>query len=185
MIGVQCRETKMGLRGLVVSILALSAGAVAAAELADFIPAADGATACWQRIYDETHLAAHPDQQVTAMTFALTYEVFEQAQDGMHLFGLDVALRDGRKGTTSGSCSVHEGEVRCGVECDGGGLALDLREDGAVLADLEAYGYISMESECGSDGEMESFPLEPGLDDKQFLLHPADAKTCKALLPRW
>ena len=58
-------------------------------------------------------------------------------------------------------------------------------EEMGKLFDLEATGYIRMESECGSDGERESFPLEPGRYDKQFLLSPVAAKLCKALVPTW
>jgi hypothetical protein len=176
----------MGVKAILAGLIIGSVSAVGAAELSDFVPTEDGASACWQRLYDEAHLAGHPDQQVTAMTLLMSYLTFEDGSEGMHYFGLDVALRDGRKGTTSGGCWLSEGVVRCGVDCDGGGLVLSRNDDGSVLADLEAYGYISLESECGGgDGELESFPLEPGLDDKQFLLQPADAKLCKALLPEW
>ena len=176
----------MGLKAIVTGLIVGSASAAGAAELADFVPAEPGASACWQRLYDEAHLAGHPDQQVTAMTLLMSYLTFDDGSEGMHYFGLDVSLRDGRKGTTSGGCWLSEGVVRCGVDCDGGGLALTRNGDGSVLADLEAYGYISLESECGGgEGELESFALEPGLDDKQFLLRPTDAKQCKALLPDW
>ena len=176
----------MGMKAIVAGLIIGSASAVGAAELTDFVPAEPGASACWQRLYDAAHLASHPDQQVTAMTLLMSYLTFDDGSDGMHYFGVDVSLRDGRKGTASGGCWQTEGVVRCGVDCDGGGFVLTRNGDGSALADLEAYGYISLESECGGgDGELESFPLEPGLDDKQFLLKPADAKLCKALLPEW
>ena len=176
----------MSLKAIAAGLVIVSASAVGATELDDFVPAEAGASACWQRLYDETHLDGHPDQQVTAMTLLMSYLTFEDGSEGMRYFGLDVSLRDGRKGTTSGGCWLSEGTVRCGVDCDGGGLVLTRNGDGSVLADLEAYGYISLESECGGgEGELESFPLEPGLDDKQFLLLPADAKLCKALAPEW
>lgn len=176
----------MGVKAILAGLIIGSVSAVGAAELSDFVPTEDGASACWQRLYDEAHLADHPDQQVTAMTLLMSYLTFEDGSEGMHYFGLDVSLRNGRKGTTSGGCWLSEGVVRCGVDCDGGGLALSRNDDGSVLADLEAYGYISLESECGGgDGELQSFPLEPGHDDKQFFLQPADAKLCKALLPEW
>ena len=176
----------MGMKAIVAGLVIGSVSAVSAAELTDFVPAEPGASACWQRLYDEAHLADHPDQQVTAMTLLMSYLTFEDGSEGMHYFGVDVSLRDGHKGATSGGCWASEGIVRCGVDCDGGGLVLSRNADGSVLADLEAYGYISLESECGGgEGELESFALEPGLDDKQFLLQPAEAKQCKALLPEW
>ncbi len=71
------------------------------------------------------------------------------------------------------------------MECDGGGVDVSPAGDGKVLLDLEETGYIRMEGECGGGDEYESFPLEPGIDDKQFLLQPVEAKICKPLLPEW
>jgi len=177
-------EAQMVMKRLSIALVALSTGAVVAAELTDFVPAEDGASACWQRIYDEAHLAAHPDQQVTAMTLSMSFARYDETDPGLHYFGLKVALRDGRHGTAAGGCHSYDGDVRCGVDCDGGGFALSLRDDGALRADLEAYGYVTIESGCGG-GENETFALEPGLDDKLFLLHPTHAKVCKTLLPEW
>ena len=172
-------------RIVLIGIALLGTGTVLAAELTDFVPAEDGAAACWQRVYDGAHLAAHPDQQVTAMTLSMTFEKYDAADTGMHYFAVDVALRDGRKGTTAGGCWVYDGAVRCGVDCDGGGLELSLDGSGNLRADLEAYGYVRIESECGGGEEADTFELLPGIDDKLFLLHRAEAKVCKGLLPSW
>jgi hypothetical protein len=175
----------MGQRFALVGLAVLAAGPTLAAELTDFVPAKDGAAACWQRIYDGEHLATHPDQQVTAMTLSMSFEKYDAADEGLHYFAVDVALRDGRKGTTGGGCWVYDGVVRCGVDCDGGGMELSLDGSGNLLADLEAYGYMRVESECGGGEEAETFELLPGLDDKLFLLHKTEAKECKSLLPSW
>jgi len=71
--------------------------------------------------------------------------------------------------------------VACHIECDGGGFMLRrARNKGDVLFDLEYVGFLTMRGGGGDfDGEggvME--PLVPGLDDKLFLLHPAN---CAAL----
>lgn len=172
-------------RYLVTAIAAISCLPALAAELTDFVPAEDGAVACWQRIYSPDHLAAHPDQQVTAMTLAMSFLKYDQEDEGLHYFGVDVALRDGRKGQTGGGCWVYDGVVRCGVDCDGGGLELSLDGSGNLRADLDAYGYMRIETECGGGEEAETFELLPGLDDKVFLLHKAEAKVCKGLMPSW
>lgn len=165
---------------------ALGASAALSAELTDFVPAENGAAACWQRIYSAEHLAAHPDQQVAQMTLSMTFDQLDDEDPGWHYFALAVSMRDGRNGTTSGGCFLNEdmGEVQCSVDCDGGGLALELQPDGAVMANLETYGYIRLDSECGG-GEGATFPLEAGLDDKLFLLPAADAKQCKGLVTIW
>lgn len=176
----------MSRKRVVAGLLILASGAVVADELTDLVPAETGAAACWQRIYDAPHLAAHPDQQVAAMTLSLNFAAYDDTDPGMHYFGMDVTLRDGRRGETGGACRTNDdGRVNCGVECDGGGVQIRLRPDGSLLADLEAYGFIRVEGECASSGEGSSFSLEPGLDDKQFLLHPADGKLCKGLLTQW
>lgn len=174
----------MGRYKLATLVMMAFSAPVAAASLADFVPAEDKAGACWQRIYSADHLASHPDQQVTAMTFAMSFLKFDAENEGQHYFGIDVAMRDGRQGQTSGGCWVHDGAVRCGVDCDGGGLELSLDEAGNLRANLEAYGYMRIESECGG-GEAESFELLPGADDRLYLLHRADAKACKGLFPSW
>ena len=175
----------MGRRLIMACLALLGAGPVSAAMLTDFVPAEDGAAACWQRIYDAGHLAAHPDQQVTAMTLSMSFDKYDAADPGLHYFALDVTLRDGRMGQTAGGCWVYDGAVRCGVDCDGGGLELSLDGSGNLRADLEAYGYVRIESECGGGEEADTFELLPGIDDKLFLLHRAEAKVCKGLLPSW
>lgn len=178
----------MGLKRFLVGMLALSTGASLGGELTDFVAAEAGAESCWQRIYDAEHLAGHPNQKVTQMTFGIGFQPPEDDiadEDGLFLFGLAAGLRDGAKGVASGGCWVHEGTARCGVDCDGGSVLIEKRADGKLLIDLEATGYIVLESECGGSGVYETFVLEPGLDDKQFLLSPADAKVCKGLVPTW
>ena len=167
----------------VAASLVLAAGAVAG-ELDAFVGDADGSLACWSRQYSEQHLAAHPDQQVTAMSLAVGYEAFDDGNaelPGYYWFNLAAALRDGKSGSAGGTCSAAgDGlEMVCAVDCDGGGIVVMPRNDGAVLADLERYGYIYMVGGCGA--EEEGFALESGRDDKQFLLHQADNKSCKAM----
>ncbi len=166
----------------------LMACPAAAQAVFELVPRTEGATACWQRVYDEAHLLAHPDQTVTAMTLGAGFYRLEDAppeDSGNTLFGMAVTLRDGTKGTTSGVCWSDGSELRCGVECDGGGVVVSGARNGSALIDLGTTGYIRMEGECGGYGEMESFALEPGLDDKTFLLGKVDAKVCKGLMSSW
>lgn len=159
-----------------------------AQTLSDLVEAHGGAISCWQRLYDAPHLASHPEQQVTEITFALSYEPPDESiaeEEGFYLFGMAASLRNGLAGTAGGGCWMDEGQMRCGVDCDGGGVVIKDRDDGKLLVDLEATGYVRMQSECSGGGESESFALEPGLDDKQFLLSPVAAKVCKALVPTW
>lgn len=154
-----------------------------------FVAAENGATSCWQRIYDAEHLRTHPDQNVSEVTFSMGYfeESFEdEGATAFTLFGIHAALRDGRHGSAGGGCwTDDEGMMTCSVDCDGGGVELRSRDNGSLLLDLEATGGIRL-MDCGSEDEEENFfTLEPGLDDKQFLVHPVAAKVCKGLIPDW
>jgi hypothetical protein len=175
---VLARESEMGLRGLAriawAAGAAMAATSVAAEELTSFVDAQKGARGCWSRQYSAEHLAAHPDQLVTAMDFTM------QLDGEFHYFELTADLRGGQSGSAAGACSEYEGVVSCGVDCDGGGVVLRHGADGKVLLDLSAYGYIRMTNSCGEDEE-DGFALEAGRDDKEFLLSPASGKACKPL----
>ncbi len=54
---------------VVLTVLALSTGAALAQAPFLLVPEEKGAVACWKRTYSEAHLAQHPDQTVTEMTF--------------------------------------------------------------------------------------------------------------------
>lgn len=153
---------------------ALAATSVTAEELASFVAAQAGEHKCWSRQYSAAHLADHPDQMVTAMDFTLQFD-----QD-FHFFELNATLRDGKTGQSTGTCSEYEGVISCGVDCDGGSVALSHAADGKVMLDLTRSGYIRMTDSCGEE-EGGGFALEAGVDDKQFLLSPVSGKACKAL----
>ncbi|MET3925898.1 hypothetical protein [Devosia sp. 2618] len=153
--------------------LALAQGATAG-ELDSFIAPVDGASITWSRNYDAAHLAAHPDQLVTAMQLAVSYEIFDPALEGQVNFELQAALRGGKQGVTTGTCMPYGQNMWCGVECDGGGILVSKRPGGSVLVNLANVGYIRMsEVGCGEDENSEggSFDLTSGKDDKLFLLN--------------
>jgi len=168
--------------GLVIALFGLP---VAAGELDAFVEASDGAISCWSRTYDKQHLAQHPDQTVTDMQFAVGYAGERGEYADMYWFELHASQRGGIDGVTSGTCSPDGDAMRCGVECDGGGVVVTTRGDGRVLLDLEAYGHIRMYSECGAESEETSYSLEPGIDDKEFLLQPIGGAQCEAMRPDW
>jgi hypothetical protein len=163
--------------------LLLCAVPVLAGELRDFVAARDGASACWGRVYDTDHLAKHPDQQVKAMSLTVTFMKETEFADAQYAFRLEAELRGGIAGEQSGVCSNQDGQVFCGVDCDGGGVYVSRRGDGNVLIDLETIGSIWMVTACGEDdGEQEGFMLKSGVDDKEFLLSPLPAKACKPVV---
>ena len=141
-----------------------------AGELDAFVDARDGATTCWSRAYDGRHMAAHPDQQVTAMDLAVTYMAESNIGPAQYVFRLEAQMRDGRRGEAIGPCMADGDQMWCGVECDGGGVYVSTRSGGNVVVDLERRGAIWMSTGCGEENFEEGFSLQSGLDDKQFLL---------------
>ena len=163
-------------------LIPIAASPVSAGELDDFVAAEDGAVSCWSRTYDEAHLADHPDQMVSALTFGVSYMAGTAEFAEQYTFWLEATLRDGASGYTTGPCNSYDGKMWCGVECDGGGIYVEARADGDVLIDLETHGYIRMSGSCGSSDEKGITALEAGKDDKLFLLRPTDTKSCKAAI---
>jgi hypothetical protein len=91
--------------------------------------------ACFVRKYDAAHLARHPLQKVSAMTLLLNAEVDPEDQSLGYSFRLGVKFRN-RPGDfdSSGSCghadvtedSKGKEQMNCGVDCDGGGIAVEM-----------------------------------------------------------
>lgn len=95
------------------------------------------AYACFVRRYDAEHLALHPKQKVASMKLLVSAETDPEDKQLHNSFRLGFRYRH-RSGDfdSSGSCHhtvlTKEGnEVRlgCGVDCEGGGIALALSRD--------------------------------------------------------
>lgn len=155
-------------------------------ELANFAPPADGARACFSRIYDAEHLRKHPKQTVTEIQFRIAYYVhepdayFPRGQRNYY-FRLEAKVKGlGRKLSTGGECGLAEDgrKIFCGVECDGGGVMVSraARQD-QILVDLKATGRLRMTLGCDADEE-DALELTPGADDKSFLLAAVPVASC-------
>ena len=156
--------------------------------LAAFALPEPGNRVCFSRVYDEAHLKAHPKQKVTAMDLRIAYykhDPDEYAPHGQrnYYFELDARLRGSdRVLSTGGECSATDmnDTISCMVECDGGGVVVKrLKKPGEILVDLQAFGRLRMTDSCDADEE-EYVELEPGADDKQFLLRETGADACLA-----
>lgn len=189
--------------GLALSAVAVSAVATAAkaAEPVDpfvqrvFAKPIEGEKtyACFIRKYDAAHLAQHPKQKVTSMKVLMTAE--KNAEDGSlsTSFRLGLTKRNNSHAFKSaGSCShpeVTEGETAanatpmpslgCGVDCDGGGIGIDLSKDNhAALVSVER---VRIWRNNKPDEEA-SYSLEAGQDDHLFRLERVDDKQCASLV---
>lgn len=161
------------------------------AKLKALLPPSEDATLCLGRRYGQEHLNEHPKQNVTELLLSIRYRplseedaVLEATDDGgidkrrfIYDFTLAAKVRD-QKDTlyASGDCSSAEG-IGCGVDCDGGGLALaPTGGDGTVMMHLER---IRMTLGC-LEGPHQ-VDLQGGEDDKTFRLEPTPVAACKEM----
>ena len=157
--------------------------------LAELLAPVPGRKVCFARTYDARHLRAHAKQKVTALLFQIRYYRHEPDQyypQGQRNYYFDMAAKvKGRSKTlyTSGECVPHENGIGCGVDCDGGGVAIkrDDKSGGLLVSFPEARSRIRMKIGCDGDDEENTVDLTPGVDDKIFRLDTADLRACRAL----
>jgi len=152
------------------------------------------AYACFVRRYDAAHMAAHPLQKVTVLKLLITSEQLEDDKYLNYSFRLGVNFRN-RPGDfdSSGDCG-HAPTVRnpdtdpgpaagidfdCGVDCDGGGIAVNLaNNDNSLIVKLDRMRiWKSTDANDAPDRFMEG-----GADDKVFRLDRVGLDECRALV---
>jgi len=179
---------------IVVTALVLACGFAGAAsaqerKLSDFLPAKVGEKACFTRVYDAKHLAAHPRQRVTSMTFLMRVTGISETGDWVldpkqkydrlnYQFAMSVTRRGEKQAlSVSGYCPGDTRSVFCARECDGGGVTLDkVSGSEALLVKLDDNGIL-----LGSCEESKSRWLKAGADDKVFRVEKVTIDKCKAL----
>src|SRR5262249_35605416 len=143
--------------------------------------------ACFVRVYDSDHLARHPLQKVSAMKLLVTGEHMPEDKALNYSFRLGVKFRR-RPGDfdSSGDCghgrlpenASDKAQLGCGVDCDGGGITVELTPDAkSTLVRLD-----SIRIWRNNKPEDEGLNLEGGADDRVFRLDRARLEDCKALV---
>ena len=144
------------------------------------------AYACFVRRYDASHLAQHPKQKVSAMKLLVTAENAPEDRTVNYSFRLGFKYRH-RAGNfdSSGYCShvVAEnagGEIRlgCGVDCEGGGIEVAMKDDKSALIRLERIRIW----ERNKPDDDASNDLVAGADDKIFRVDRAELRECAELV---
>ncbi len=143
--------------------------------------------ACFTRHYDAQHLAQHPLQKVSVMKLLVSAERDPEDKKLAYSFRLGVNFRN-RPGDfdSSGDCAHLTGDgaakekidFGCGVDCDGGGISINLAQDNAsVIVKLE-----SIRIWKGKDyDEDAATSLKAGADDKVFRLDRTNMNDCASL----
>jgi hypothetical protein len=150
-------------------------------------PVDQKAYACFVRRYDASHLAQHPKQKVSAMKMLVTAAIPPDDQTTTNYsFYLGVKYRNRAGNFDSGGSCHHStaeekgGEIHlsCGVECDGGGITVAMKDDKSAIVELERvrmWDRKKPDAETGHD-------LEAGADDKTFRVDRADLGECAELV---
>ena len=147
--------------------------------------------ACFGRVYDRAHLAAHPTQTVTSLHILRYLGERPEAEDwrasqrdeaikrfreaGVAWVQAFVTFR-GRPGYFHNwlGCAKEAKEgTHCSVECDGGSFDLKRESAGTVLLNNNGFSLFV----CGEDDEVY---FSPGRDDKVFRLEAKAAAICRA-----
>jgi len=145
---------------------------------------------CFTRAYDDRHLAKHPDQLVTAVKL----RIYPSPLDPRTLsFSIWIQKRGEHKAlNNAGMCQQEGEELRCAVECDGGGVRLSKRPPSSLLMRLGIQPAFSPNGErirqderirmvpCGTKDMDDGTGTEVtgGKDDHEFLLHRAALNRC-------
>jgi hypothetical protein len=151
----------------------------------DVVP--DKNYACFVRRYDSAHLVRHPLQKVAAMKLLVTAEKTEQDPALSYSFRLGVKFTK-RPGDfdSSGFCMKPDSQAGadgkmqfgCGVDCDGGGISIELnKDDKFTLVRLERIRIWQ-----NSKPDEEGLDLSGGADDKIFRLDRAKLDMCRSLI---
>lgn len=156
-----------------------------------------GKEACFGRVYDAQHMAAHTKQRVTAMhifkdlsTDPMKEDPPETAQEILERDGSDgnfgltayVYFRDkpGKLFHHWLSCNSFGRDLTtCSIDCDGG--SFNLKEAGSSLL-LQNNGFVVIGG-CGEseeEAEQRDF-VSSGVDDRIFRLDPEPLKVCTML----
>jgi hypothetical protein len=134
--------------------------------------------ACFVRLYDANQMAQHPKQKVSAMKLSVTAEAEDKTIDLGFRYRHCADSFD-----SSGHCSriVAEnsgGEIRlgCGVDCEGGGIEVAMKDHRSALIRLERiriWERNKVDDDVGDD-------LVAGADDRIF--ERADLHECSELV---
>jgi hypothetical protein len=142
--------------------------------------------ACFVRRYDANHLAQHPKQKVSAMKLLVTAEDPPEEKITNYSFRLGFKYRH-RPGNfdSSGYCShvvaeesSHEIRFGCGVDCEGGGINVAMKDDKSALIRLERIRIW----ERNKPDDDASNDLVAGADDKIFRVDRAELRECAELV---
>jgi hypothetical protein len=141
--------------------------------------------ACFTRVYDAGHLAQHPQQNVRTML--LLVKADPDTDQPRYALRLGVTFRkSGAHFESAGDCgSIHDtadvggaaGVAHCGVDCDGGGIDVAMKDAKSVLVSIPEGARIWRANSDNDSDQRRRF----GSDDKVFRLDKTALTECLRL----
>jgi len=145
---------------------------------------------CFARTYSKDHLKKHPRQQVSYIAVdhlidkKTARESLQQYVETNGSFGMGIRVRfrdSGQNWSEALYCERVGDHLRCGVECDGGGLTIHARGKDKILIKTEKFGFrVMADGGCGDagDGDDTVRYINRKSDDKVFLLWRVNESEC-------
>jgi hypothetical protein len=146
-------------------------------------PGAGPAHACFVRRYAKAHLASHPRQNVSDM---LLYVNKQDGEEPYYSLDMQVNFRQLSKPfQVAGSCSQgSDGRhaLSCGIDCDGGALAVRVKNETSLLVDIPDS--VRIYDPSAADDAPDDLPRGArfGEDDKLFRLDRAALRDCAPVI---
>ena len=120
---------------------------------------------CYHRTYSDAHIAAHPEQVVSAISVAFGIDEYDQysasvavsTSNGGHVKDTELALRTFEQGLL---CWNDGGEVTCSVDCDAGFFEVT-RDTGDSIDLTLTYLWVGETEECGGAVDIAEVSGEP------------------------
>src|SRR5260370_38929243 len=167
------------------AVLALAGFALPAVAAGDFTtklmgraPGKGKTIACFNRVYDEAHLASHPRQNVRAMMLMIA--ISSDDPDSLDLrIGTNFRSRK-ILFQSEGNCAHPEAgaaSAQCSVACDGGSIGVALKDNGSVLLTIPDGARVWRPGAADNDTQRGAFAA----DDKLFRLDRVELNQCLPL----
>ncbi len=143
--------------------------------------------ACFVRRFDAAYLAQHPLQKMSAMTLLVSAEKDPEEQMLNYRFRVGMTVTD-RPGdfTSGGDCSHarlepnpdETAQLGCGVECDGGGISVELSKD----ARFTLVRFETLRGLPKLNSEEQGVEIESDANEAALRLERASLEECRSLI---
>ena len=150
-------------------------------------PAQGKLHACFVRRFDAAYLAQHPLQKMSALKLLVSAEKDPEEQVLNYRFRVGMKLTD-RPGdfASGGDCSHarlepnpdETAQLGCGVECDGGGISIELSKD----AKFTLVRFATLRGLPKLNSEEQGVEIEAGANEPAFRLERASLEECRSLI---